>query len=219
MPVGFSRECTTDDMVSVEFLGGIGGEGVGNVTDLPDGYVFRYRKGRMLLANTHYLNATDTVQDVQSVLDVKSSAPSAANKPAGMVALNYIGFQIPANTSSYTVDAYCTWPSDTSLVMWSNHLHASGTSILSEIKHADGTTQMLAHDATWQSEWAFNPDWTKWTIDAPMTVHAGDQAHLSCTWHNNTANPIAFPDEMCDAVGFYTQGAEQIICDAAPVSQ
>src|SRR5450631_3034086 len=38
-PVGFSRECTTNDMVSVEFLGGVGAEGGGNVTELPAGFV------------------------------------------------------------------------------------------------------------------------------------------------------------------------------------
>jgi hypothetical protein len=219
-PVGESHECTPDDMVSVEFLGGIGGEGVGNVTDLPPGYVFRHRKGRMLLANTHYLNATDKVQDVQSVLDVKTAAPSAENKPAGMFALNYMGFTIPANTPSYTVDAYCKWPQDTSLVMWSNHLHESGTSIYSEFKQvSDGSMVQLATDPAWKAEWAFNPDWTKWDVSAPRVVHAGDEAHISCTWHNNTASPIGFPDEMCDAVGFYTEGGEQIVCDAEATAQ
>ena len=98
--VGTSRECTTADMIPIEFLGGVGGEGAPNVAKLPQGYVFRERKQRMLLANAHYLNATDSLQDVQSVLDVKTSAPSPNLTAVGMAVTNWSDFQIPANTPS-----------------------------------------------------------------------------------------------------------------------
>jgi hypothetical protein len=215
--VGTSRECTTQDMISVEFLGGIGGEGNTDAAKLPDGYVFRHRKQRMLLANAHYLNATDSVQDVQSVLDIKTAPPSADRIPVGMIAVNNLDFTIPANTPSYTLDAYCSWPQDTTLVMWSNHMHANGLSAMSEIKHPDGTIQKLATDASWRAEEAFNPTWTHFDPASPMKIKAGEQAHLQCTWQNNTSSPIQFPDEMCDAVGMYTESPAQIVCDAAPL--
>src|SRR5664279_4851213 len=212
-PVGFSRECTTNDMVSVEFLGGVGGEGGGNVTELPVGYVFREGQGRMLLANTHYLNATDSVLDVQSVVDVKSAPTSASLKPAGMAVINYLDFQIPANSSSYTVDAYCTWPMDTSLFMWSNHMHGDGMSAYSEAKRPDGTIIPLVTDTSWQAEEAFNPAWKHWDVSTPTMIHAGDEMHVSCTWKNPTNAMVLFPDEMCDAVGFYGESGQEMICD------
>jgi Copper type II ascorbate-dependent monooxygenase, C-terminal domain len=212
-PVGFSRECTTNDMVSVEFLGGIGGEGGGSVTQLPPGYVFREGQGRMLLANTHYLNATDSVLDVQSVVDVKSAPTSPSLKPAGMAVINYLDFQIPANSSSYTIDAYCTWPTDTSLFMWSNHMHGDGTSAYSEAKRPDGTIIPLVNDTSWQAEEAFNPAWKHWDVTNPTVIHAGDEMHVSCTWKNLTSSMVLFPDEMCDAVGFYAESGEELICD------
>jgi Copper type II ascorbate-dependent monooxygenase, C-terminal domain len=215
-PVGTSRECTTDDMVSVQYLGGIGGEGAGTLAQLPDGYVFQHKMGRTLMANVHYLNATDSVQDVQSVLYVKAGAPTGNEKPAGMAVINYLDFQIPPNTDSYTVDAYCTWSTDTSLFMWSNHMHNSGVSVYSEAKQSNGTITPLVTDTTWMAEEAFNPNWTRWDVNSPTVIHKGDQAHISCTWKNTTSSVVAFPDEMCDAVGFYAEAGDELICDAAP---
>jgi hypothetical protein len=216
--VGTSRECTTQDMISVEFLGGIGGEGGANASKLPDGYVFRQRKERTLLVNAHYLNATDSIQDVQSVMDVKIADPSPERKPVGMAVINYLDFQIPPNTPSYSVDATCTWPQDTNMIMWSNHMHANGLSISSDFSHAGGAPQTLATDASWQPEASFNPTWTHWDVNSPLTIHAGDTTHIKCTWQNNTSNMMLFPDEMCDAVGFYTDSSAQQICDAKATS-
>lgn len=212
--VGTSRECTTQDMIPLEFIGGVGGEGAANVAQLPEGYVFRERKQRMLLANAHYLNATDSVQDVQSVLDVKTSAPSSL-KPVGMAVINWSDFQIPANNPSYTSDAYCTWQQDIDLLMYSNHMHANGTSVTSELMRSDGTIEPLRADPQWTAEQAFNPSWAKFPASAPMHIHAGDTTHIKCTWQNNTGSTMAFPDEMCDGIGMYTQSPAQIICDAA----
>lgn len=218
-PVGTSRECTTDDMVSVEFLGGIGGEGVGSVASLPDGVVFRLREGRTLMANVHYLNTTDQPQDVQSVLDVKTDAPSPAHIAAGLTGINTLQFSIPPNTPTYTFDAYCTYPQEASVIMWSNHMHAAGVSVFSEVKHLDGTTEMLVKDAAWRAEEAFNPTWKRWALDAPAKLHAGDQLHISCTWSNPTSSKMRFPDEMCDAVGFYLEDPAQVVCDGTASGQ
>jgi hypothetical protein len=217
-PVGTSRECTTDDMVSVEYLGGVGGEGGANTGNLPDGVVFRHRKGRTLLVNSHYLNATDKVQDVQSVVDIKTSPPSPDRIAAGMAVINYSDLQIPANTPSYSVDLYCNWPSDTSLITFSDHMHANGKSAFSEVKHADGTIESLASDPSWSPEQSFNPTFNKFDLSAPRKIKAGDQAHVNCTWSNPTGAAIRFPTEMCDSFGFYLESTEQLVCEAAPAT-
>ncbi|MEP6864058.1 MAG: hypothetical protein ABJE66_25745 [Deltaproteobacteria bacterium] len=214
--VGTSRECTVADMIPIEFLGGVGGEGAPNVAKLPEGFVFRARKKRMLVANSHYLNATDSVQDVQSVIDVKTSAPSPALTAVGMAVINWSDFQIPANTPSYTSDAYCTWQQDIDVLMWSNHMHENGRSVMTELMRGDGTIDPLRSDPQWTAEQAFNPSWATFPATAPMHIHAGDTTHIQCTWQNNTGSMMQFPDEMCDGVGMYIQSPAQIICDAAP---
>ena len=213
--VGTSRECTTQDMIPIEFIGGVGGEGAPNDAKLPEGYVFRARKKRMLLANAHYLNATDSVQDVQSVVDVKTAPPSNL-KPVGMAVTNWSDFQIPANTPSYTTDAYCTWQQDIDVLMYSNHMHSNGLSVKSELMRSDGTIDPLRADPQWTAEQAFNPSWATFPSSAPMHIHAGDTTHIQCTWQNNTGSMMQFPDEMCDGIAMYTQSPAQIICDAAP---
>lgn len=218
-PVGENHECTTDDMVSVEFLGGVGGESVNsNVVKLPDGYVFRKRSGRMLMLNVHYLNATDAPQEVQTVVDVKLADESPALKPAGMAVINWDGFTIPAN-QTYTSDAYCTWPREASLVLWSNHMHEYGLKVKSEVMHADGTATTLVDDTSWKAEQAFNPTFRSWDANAPMQLHAGDKLHISCTWNNTRTTPMGFPDEMCDSAGFYVDSPEQVICQGSPAAQ
>ncbi len=212
-PVGTSRECTTDDMVSVNFLGGIGGEGGGNSTELPPGVVFRMSHGRTLMVNAHYLNTTDDVLDVQSVIDIKTDAPSASRTAAGLAGINTLDFKIPPNTPSYTYDAYCTYSSEASIIMWSNHMHAAGVSAYSEVKHTDGTTELMMKDDVWRAEEAFNPTWKRWDVNAPAKIHVGDQLHISCTWQNTTDSMMRFPDEMCDAVGFYLENPAMTVCD------
>jgi len=104
------------------------------------------------------------------------------------------------------------------LLVWFNHMHASGLSALTEVKHADGTIQPLAIDAQWRAEEAFNPTFTHFdpTSSSPMQLKAGDQIHINCTWQNNTSAPVLFPEEMCVGSGFYIQSSKQVILDAAP---
>jgi len=217
-PVGTSRECTVDDMVSVEFLGGVGGEGVsGNATKLPEGTVFRFGQRRALMANVHYYNTGDDTVDVQSVVDVKLADPSAEYKPVGMTGINVSQFTIPANTDNYVLDAYCTWPRTSSLIMWSVHEHAYGTKVYSEVKRANSDEKLeLARDDNWSYEKAFNPEWEHWDLSSPRMLHQGDEVHVHCEWSNNTGSPVRFPDEMCVGLGFYLESSEQVICDAQP---
>ncbi len=119
--IGTTRICTTDDMLSVNFLGG--GEGtVTSAVDLPGGYAFDLPAGQALLINDHYVNATDKPLDLQSAVDIKIGDPNAPLKPAGFIAVNYDQFTIPAN-STYTTDAYCTSPKTLSFFLWGNHMH------------------------------------------------------------------------------------------------
>jgi len=212
--VGENHECTVGDMVSIEFLGGIGGEGAMNPITLPDGYTFRQKQGRALMANLHYLNTTDSPQEVQSVLDVKTASPQVAHKAVGMAVINYLDFMIPASPETYTINASCTWPTDTSLFLWSNHMHEHGKSISAKFTKSDGADSMLANDVSWAPENAFNPVWSQWDVRTPTLIHAGDKVHISCSWNNTTGSPMMFPDEMCDGVGFYTESSETKICDA-----
>ena len=212
--IGTTRICTTDDMLSVNFLGG--GEGtVTSAVQLPGGYAFDLPAGQSLLINDHYVNATDKVLDVQSAVDIKIGDPNAPLKPVGFVAVNFDQFTIPAESDT-TVDAYCTAPSTLSFFMWGNHMHQLGFAEYSELIHPDATTTMMENNTTWSPDQTFNTPWVEWDPTTPFVVNAGDVFHLNCTWHNTTSADVLFPTEMCVATGFTLEAMPQAVCEAQP---
>ncbi|HUJ57418.1 MAG TPA: hypothetical protein VLX92_02965 [Kofleriaceae bacterium] len=212
-PVGESHICTTDDMLSISFLGGIGGEGTGGTnTLLPDGLYFRLEAGQAMMANTHWLNATDDTVEGQAVIDIKMAPESDQRTAADLLANNGDTFQINAGgMTSY--DNSCLVKEDLNLAMVTNHMHQWGFSIYTEVIHTDGTTDMLRSDPAWSPEWAFNPQYTLYSLDVPKVVHAGETIHTHCEWMNTSANTLLFPDEMCDGIGFYFPGHGMITCE------
>jgi hypothetical protein len=215
--VGTTRPCSDDDMLTVTFLGAVGGEGTaGPAVNLPDGMVFQMPQGQALMANTHYINLADHAVDGHSVLDVKFAAPDPNLIVAGSFAINYSGFQIPPN-SEYSVDVQCTVNQTFSFVMFSNHMHRHGSRVFTEVNRTAGATEMISQDDTWTTEGAFNPPFVRWTKDTPFVINAGDTLHERCTWQNTTSETLAFPTEMCVGVGYSLESGPQYICSATPM--
>jgi len=213
--VGTSRICKDEDMVSVTFLGAVGGEGTaGPAVSLPDGMVFQMPQDQALMLNTHYINASDHLVDGHTVLDVKFADPDPSLIVAGSFAINYLGMQIPPGPS-YSVDVSCTVDQKFSFVMYSNHMHRHGTQAVSEVMRQDGTKETLSQDDTWIAEQAFNPPFVHWGKDAPFVLNPGDTIHQRCTWMNDTADTITFPTEMCVGVAYSMEAGPQYICNAA----
>lgn len=212
--IGTSRICTQEDMLSVSFVGAIGGEGNGsNVVKLPPGLAFTLPKGMALMGNAHYINAGVASLDTQSVVDMKLASPDESLKPVGFYVLNQTSFQIPAGGTSYSSEMYCTAKQKLSLFMWGNHMHEHGVSEYSEVIRPDGTTVRMATDKNWTQENTFNTPWAHWAAEMPLIIQPGDKFHWSCTWTNNTDKMIGFPSEMCVASGFTLEALEQTECD------
>jgi hypothetical protein len=215
--VGTTRECSDDDMVTVTFLGAVGGEGTaGPAVSLPDGMVFQLPEGQALMANTHYINTTGKAVEGQSVLDVKFADPDPSLIVAGSFAINYLGIQIPP-METYSADVSCTVTQKFSFVMYSNHMHRHGTEVFTEVTRADSTTEMISKDDAWTADLAFNPPFVHWTKEAPFVLNAGDILHERCTWKNDTSATIAFPTEMCVGVAYTMEAGAQYICNAQPM--
>jgi hypothetical protein len=211
--VGESHICTEEDMVSFSFLGGVGGEGVsGSFARLPDGLFFRLPEGRALVANTHWLNATDEVVDGQAVLDVKLDAAKPERMIADLFANNGDTFHIPAGTVG-THDVTCTVAKPVNLAMITNHLHEHGSAIYTELIHEDGDIEMLRNDPQWKVEWQFDPQYTRYSVAQPKILKAGDKLHTHCEWNNTTSGTLTFPDEMCVGAGFYFPGNGIMTCE------
>jgi hypothetical protein len=209
--VGESHICTTADMLSISFIGGVGAEGNGG-TKLPDGLYFRLPVGQALMVNTHWLNATDKTTEGQAVLDLKFTPPDPSHVTADLFANNGDTFTIPPGAPT-PYDVSCTLAKDINLAMVSNHMHTNGTSAYTEVVHADGSKEMLVDDTAWAGDQQFYPNWTYYSEAAPKVLHAGDTVHTHCEWQNQTSQTLQFPDEMCVGTGFYFPGNGSLECD------
>ena len=212
--VGTSRLCTQQDMLSITFVGAVGGEGGGAGVKLPDGLAFDVPPGMALMANTHYINATDQTFDAQSVVDVKFGDPKHPLPSVGFLAVNWAGFSIPHGVANFTSDAWCTAPRTLSFFMWTNHMHEFGVSTFSEVARQDNSVVTMSRDTTWTPDQAFNAPWVRWDPASPMVVNQGDRFHVSCTWTNTTNADITAPREMCISSGFTLEAMPQAICMA-----
>jgi len=179
---------------------------------LPDGMVFQMPAGQALMANTHYINATNKEVDGHSVLDVEFADPDPKLIVAGSFAINYLGIQIPPGPS-YSADVTCTVDQKFSFVMFSNHMHRHGTQVFTEVVRQDGTTETIAKDDTWVAEQAFNPPFVHFSMAAPFVLNSGDKLHERCTWTNGTPDTITFPTEMCVGVAYTLEGGPQYVCE------
>ncbi len=210
--IGESHICTEDDMLSLSFLGAIGGEGTaGAITQLPSGLNFRLHQGQALMANVHFINASPQTFDGQAVIDVAFTPPAADHVVADLFANNGDTFTVPP-MQQVSFDVSCTVQQDLSFAMVTNHMHGHGISALSEIIHADGTHEQTVRDDTWAADQMFNPRYAVYSVQAPKVAKKGETYHTRCTCRNDSDKPLTFPTEMCAGVGFYFPGNGSIAC-------
>lgn len=217
--VGESHVCKDTDQLSLTFLGGIGGEGVGGViASLPQGVTFRLPKGWQLLSNTHFVNTGSKPIDGQGVIDVKMAKPDASRKPLGLFVNVGLDIDIPKGTVK-AQDVSCTIQQDLDVILFFNHQHERGTSIFTDLKRAgEETNFMVRRDDVWRREMVFAPEMTKFALqgEGSLKLKKGDVLRTHCEWENTEDRPLKFPEEMCVGtfvyVGDNTSGAPQIAC-------
>lgn len=200
-PVGTSGPCGADETMSGGFLGGIGGEGTTGVV-LPDNVGFRLGTGKGILLNTHFINTGTETVDGHIVLDVKFADVDPARMIASLLTNATLSISVPAGSSA-TADAVCTVPRPFDFVMFGNHMHDHGTSVVSTVLRADGSSAIIHEDQTWTRDMQFNAPLGQWPSTAPFHVASGETIRTHCTWENPTADALAFPSEMCIGFGFF----------------
>jgi hypothetical protein len=206
----------------------------------PAGTGIRVEPGSVIVAQVHYnTNSVDPSPD-QSVIEVATTG--AVQREAilmqaldlGWVSNGIVGqpMTIPAgaakvehSTSLGFDSTFITLarrnlrlPETAPLVIHTanHHMHERGTRQRSELRRADGSTACLLDIPAWDFQWQGS-----YTLTTPITMKAGDQLWMGCTWDNSAANqPIingvpATPatlswgegtsDEMCLG-GFYVTG-------------
>ncbi|HXU80782.1 MAG TPA: hypothetical protein VN914_05260 [Polyangia bacterium] len=207
-PVGTVRNWKNEDQLSSSLIGGSGGEAGGQLK-LPPGVVMRLRKGRALVVQLHYLNTSREMVMGQSVIDVKLAPASPARRVASAFASTSTQVALPPGPSKMDID--CKLDTDVSFLMVSNHQHHLGTSSYTEQLRPDGNRQDIKRDDRWEEEWAFNPNFSRFEVNAPLVIKAGTTLHTHCEWMNGAGEQVKFPDEMCVFFGFFL-GEQDLYC-------
>lgn len=199
-PVGFSREWKDTDMFNSRTVAGTGGDGKDTKT-LPPGATFRIKKGAALQIQSHFANTTDKTLIGRSAFDVKLGPADPNAKVAAIFAVTTLDLMVKPNAVT-TLETRCDIKQDVQLLNYANHMHEWGLSASTVLIGADGSTKDLKIDRTWDPLWAFHPNYTQFSVEAPAVLPAGSTVSTTCTWSNDTAEALRFPSEMCAFTGF-----------------
>lgn len=210
-PVGTSGPCGVDETMTGGFLGGIGGEGTTGVV-LPDNVGFRLARGSSILLNAHFINTGTQTVSGQSVLDVKFADADPSRKVASLLTNVTLSISVPS-LGTASADAVCTVPRAFDFIMFGNHMHDHGTSVITTLLRADGSSAVVHDDPAWTRDMQFNAALDQWPGTAPFHVGSGETLRTHCTWQNPTPTTLAFPAEMCIGFGFFLgDGSSSPVC-------
>jgi len=205
-PVGFTRAWEDTDMLSSRTVAGTGGDGKDTKT-LPPGATFRIKKGAALQIQSHFANTSDKVLKGRSAFDVKLGPADPNAKVAAIFAVTTLDLVVKPSAIT-TIETRCDIQKDVQLLNYANHMHEWGVSASTVLIGADGATQDLKIDRTWDPLWAFHPNYERFSVETPFVLPAGSTLSTTCTWSNDTAEALEFPSEMCVFTGFMLGDAD-----------
>jgi len=213
-PAGTTRKCTDEDMTTVRFVAGAGGEGRPDFNMAPGDLAFTIPAGEQIVINHHYINASPKAMDAQTAVNILYSDPAAHVIPSGALALVDTNLHLPPGMP--TQDISCTMQNDFKLWYSIPHMHAYGLEITVDHMPADGSAMNRLFDTQWTPEYTFHPPELHNDPATPLMIHKGDQMKVHCIWNNNTPNDLTFGIEMCV---FFAQtvddtGLGSLACDA-----
>jgi hypothetical protein len=204
--LGFSREWRETDMLNSRTVAGTGGDGK-DTKVLPPGATFRIKQGAALQIQSHFANTTNNALLGRSAFDVKLGPADPNAKVAAIFAVTTLDLLVkPQGTT--TIETRCDVKEEVKLLNYANHMHEWGVAASTLLIGADGSTRELKIDRAWDPLWAFHPNYTQFSVEAPAILPAGSTVSTTCTWSNDSAEPLEFPSEMCVFTGFVLGDAD-----------
>ncbi len=132
------------------------------------------------MLNAHFLNIG--AQDFQATLTVTLhvAKPGTVTQHAGVVFMNDVGIKITPSTAPQTVSATCTLPQDMVVLGSGSHMHMRATQFV-----ATAGSQTLYTTNSWNNP---VPD----LYSPPLHLANGTNVTFSCTYVNDTGQPLTF---------------------------
>jgi hypothetical protein len=192
-PPGTRRNCTNDDLTTVRFVAGAGGEGVYDKNEAPGNLAFTIEKGYQVIVNEHFLNASTHVHDAQSAVNLYFTEPGKTYIKSGALAIVDTSIILPPGRPSKEIDCEITQE----FKAWFSipHMHAWGTNI--KVDHTSGGATKRLFDTDWTPGFTFHPPELRVDPATPTMFKVGDRIKVRCEWNNDTGAPLGFGPEMC----------------------
>jgi hypothetical protein len=171
------------------------GTGVGSKPFVyPDGVALYLRAGQQVHINLHLYNTGDSVLTGTSGVEVKEVAAASVQHKARVEITGPNTLSIPPGISTQT--STCTISAtEVNLLSFQPHMHQLGTHLTYTVTPTTGSPRVL-----YDQNYTFDGQ-EHVMIDPVLTLHAGDQVRIDCTYNNTTANTVTFGessnDEMC----------------------
>ena len=176
--------------------------------DLPPGVAHVFEPGEIMILTAHYFNVTDVAIDSTIEFRLHRMDPEKVEQEAGTFFLLNTQLNIPARME-VTTTRNCPIPSDINLGLLWSHMHARGHSFRA---WTDDPTAAMQLGGDVYSEpgpegWE-DPHVQIYPTDPPITLHAGTNLMISCTYRNETDQAFKFglsaaTAEMCLLHGMY----------------
>ena len=197
----YAYDCT--DLDSMNALEPLVLPDPGQQSHLPEGYAVRVPAGNQVVLQSHYVNYTDQDLLVADVVHLYFADATADVVEASYVILNHGALELEQGLVEAEVG--CVMPADqaeynvTSLF---GHMHELGSSLRIDVDQGAGLERLYEIEQ-WDVDFRDVPPITHWEPTEPLTLQAGDQLHLGCSFNNTTGHVVHFPEEMCTAVALY----------------
>jgi hypothetical protein len=167
---------------------------------IPDGAALKIAAGQQVVFQMHLLNATQAAVNSGASIEVRlAGAPPAMEAQmilAGPLPDHRVTPDLPVGTS--VVDGKCTLKAATHYFAVFPHMHQVGSHIA--VTATVGGTAQTLYDA----DYNFNNQ--LFQAFTPITMAAGDQIGVTCTYDNETGMPVQFGqssyNEMCFAISY-----------------
>ena len=184
--------------------------------EFPAGMALHIAAGTQLVAQYHYINATDQPIPFRDVARLRTVPVEQVKQVVRTFGFGSLDYSLPPG-KEYTDSFACDVPYDMKPVVAFPHMHHLGVRFRADVGTA-GVFVPFIDVARWEPGMRDVPPLTNWLAEPPPTpavFHRGEQIRTFCTWVNTTSAALGFPEEMCATAGYFTAddpAADNLIC-------
>lgn len=203
--------CGNAEMGNYRFVAATLGSG-GLAPGMPSGVALKISKGQQIVIQSHYHNTSGSPRVVMDAVDIQLvvSPDPTKLKIADPFAVLASNFKIPKGFGTYTAEKVCTLDRDMSIYMMLGHAHENAVNFTYERLPVGASQYEEMYRSTDGKALRNSPDIK--IFDPGQSWKKGDKLRLRCTWQQ-TDHDITWPEEMCVALMYYTDGQGFLTCD------